>query len=147
MRTQLRKLIRNHTDEFLADKIICRPCLFANAFESSKKNLILATGTRKYYTLPEEIAALTEAYTHSKFHPFTVMFKVVYTRLVEAGLVNVWLQSSIAKWKLNGGNQSSMLKPDDLFSLWKLVLIGYVISSCVFLVELRKHYIKGDLDI
>lgn len=141
------RIIHNQTDDYLKNEVICKPCIFTTMYERSTRNINSATGARKYYILPEKIAMLTEAYTHSRFHPFTLMFKMIYARFEEAGLVNFCVRSSLLDSHFNEQKRPDILESDDLFSLWKLVAVGYVISTVVFIVEFGKHYINQYMPI
>lgn len=124
-----------------ANEVLFTSCVFAEYCVNSKSNIHPTSRALKYYILPEKIPFITEAFTHSRLQPFAKRFELVYSRLQEAGFLNFWLETSNSLWLPTPASRLQVVEFEQLFSLWKLLVLGFAISWGAFVLEICSHYV------
>lgn len=84
-------------------------------------------------------------YMFEKASPYVDCFNDVFTRIIEAGIVNIWDLNRKQKsydLKEKSSNESSIL-----FVVMIVMLIGYGIASLIFIVEIIVYFLKKNCRI
>ncbi|EDS45290.1 conserved hypothetical protein [Culex quinquefasciatus] len=139
LRNQL-QVLTSFIDPLDHDTLLCTSCVFIENYVQSENNLDPITGALQYYVLSEKIPIVTEAFTHSRLQPFSQRFKIIYSRLLEAGFVDHWVMVFKEILLSVPENRLQIVEFKQLLSLWKLLVLGFATGSVAFFMEVVAYY-------
>lgn len=116
-------------------------------FSEFQTKFLYPDGSPKLHVIKECPRHYFLTYIVRRGWPFLPRFNMVMTRLAEAGLVELWYRATEDAFILNKTIQNMKLGPDleanrrkpfslrDIQSAFYFLIIGYIISAIVFLIE------------
>lgn len=120
----------------LTTVVLYTSCTAANTFVSSVNNIDPKTGNIKIYTMKKPLSELLMGHTLSRTEPFTARFKLIYDRLQEAGMNDFWLKIMQTIMTRKPDTVVTMLRFEDLISLWWILAYGWGLAGVAVLGEL-----------
>lgn len=86
--------------------------------------------------IPEIASKILTSYVFLSFSIFTVQFKLIYYKLIEAGIWDHWEQNERKDFKQQEQLQHLDLTFDDLISIWWLLAWGAILGGTALLLEI-----------
>lgn len=127
---------RDKIDRFSTNESYLTLCDWAQLFVGSDQNLDLVNKQRRFYVIPEIASKILTSYVFLSFSIFTVQFKLIYYKLIEAGIWDHWEQNERKDFKQQEQLQHLDLTFDDLISIWWLLAWGAILGGTALLLEI-----------
>ncbi|EDS28469.1 conserved hypothetical protein [Culex quinquefasciatus] len=110
-------------------------CDWAQTFISSEQNMCPVEKRTLFYMLPDRVSTFLRSSMFLPTSIFTVRLRMIYYKIIEAGIWDHWMQQERKELKLPEQLQHLDLTFDDLISIWWILAWGAALGGSVLLLE------------